>query len=93
VLTRQISRANSVNMTIDPPVPMTAAEFERVRPAGLNDSELARLIGVTRGAVGYYRKGERPIPGTVARLVRCFAAAEPRYPGGWRGLVRDAAAI
>ena len=36
---------------------------------GLSQAEAARLLGVTPGAVTRWVKGERPVPGPVARLL------------------------
>jgi DNA-binding transcriptional regulator YiaG len=49
---------------------MSASEFIKKREAmGLNQSQLARKLGVTRQAVSRWELGQRKIPGPVIRLL------------------------
>ena len=43
---------------------------ETMRDLGLGVTQLARAVGVTRSAVGYWLAGKRRIPADVVRLVR-----------------------
>ena len=52
-------------------MPMTAAEFKRIRQAmGLTQAALAELLGVTRLTVARYETRTRRIPEMAARLLK-----------------------
>jgi DNA-binding transcriptional regulator YiaG len=53
---------------------MTPAEFDEIKARlSLTDGQLAKWLGLSDPrAIRYYRSGERPISGPIARLMRAF---------------------
>lgn len=54
---------------------ITAKEFKRRRLAlRMSQERLAEELGVTQVAVSFYENGKRPIPETIAKLLRFVEA-------------------
>ncbi|HUN01056.1 MAG TPA: helix-turn-helix domain-containing protein [Halothiobacillus sp.] len=54
---------------------MTPTDFRTIRAGlGMTQGGLASALGVSRRIVQYWESGERPIPETVARLMRLAAS-------------------
>lgn len=54
---------------------MTAKQFStRIQKIWTTQKEAANALGVTRGAIGHYELGRRPVPGTIVKLLECIEA-------------------
>lgn len=55
---------------------MTGKQFStRIQKLWRTQQEAADALGVTRGAIGHYGLGRRPIPKIVVKLLECLEAA------------------
>lgn len=54
---------------------MTAHQFyKRISKFFNTQQEAADALGVTRGAVGHWIAGRRPVPESIVRLIECIEA-------------------
>jgi DNA-binding transcriptional regulator YiaG len=54
---------------------MTPFQFsKRISKLFNTHQEAADALGVTRGCVGHWLNGRRPVPGTVEKLIECIEA-------------------
>jgi len=52
---------------------VTGKQFStRIQKLWRTQQEAADALGVTRGAIGHYELGRRPIPETVIKLLECI---------------------
>ena len=54
---------------------------------GLNQSQMARLLGIPQAPMGNWLGGGRTPPSVAARLVQVLEQAEMFYPSLFKGLV------
>jgi DNA-binding XRE family transcriptional regulator len=52
---------------------VTANQFKRIRlKYWKSQAQAADALGITRGAVGHYENGRRPVPESIVKLIQCI---------------------